>query len=66
MTRVKVSVEDLLADGGDWEAFGNLSGEEVMVLAESEPDTLPKRLRQICSSLSVLLVLIIQLTFIIL
>jgi putative transcriptional regulator len=41
MTRVKVSAEDLMKDEGDWEAFDDLSDEEVLALAESDPDAPP-------------------------
>ncbi|HRQ36859.1 MAG TPA: helix-turn-helix domain-containing protein [Chloroflexota bacterium] len=41
ITRVKVSAEDFGKDEGDWEAFDNLSDEEVLALAESDPDALP-------------------------
>jgi putative transcriptional regulator len=41
ITRVKVSVEDLLTDEGNWEDFDNLSDEEVLALAESDPDAPP-------------------------
>jgi putative transcriptional regulator len=41
IARVKVSAEDLMEDEGDWEAFDNLSDEEVLALAESDPDAPP-------------------------
>jgi hypothetical protein len=40
-TRVQVSAEDLMVDEGDWKAFDNLSDEEVLALAESDPDAPP-------------------------
>ena len=41
ITWVKVSAEDLMKDEGDWEAFDDLSDEEVVALAESDPDAPP-------------------------
>ena len=41
ITRVKVSAGDLVNDEGNWEAFDNLSDEEVLALAESDPDAPP-------------------------
>jgi hypothetical protein len=40
-TRVQVSAEDLMEDKSDWEMFDNLSDEEVLALAESDPDAPP-------------------------
>jgi putative transcriptional regulator len=44
MTKVKVSAEDLMEDKGDWKAFDNLSDEEVLALAENDPDAPPTSL----------------------
>ena len=41
IARVKVSAEDMMKDEGDWEVFDNLSDEEVLALAESDPDAPP-------------------------
>jgi putative transcriptional regulator len=41
ITKVKVSADDLVEAEGDWEAFDNLSDEEVLALAGSDADAPP-------------------------
>lgn len=44
ITRVKVSAEDLAKEADDWEAFDLLSDEDVLALAEHDPDAPPTSL----------------------
>lgn len=44
ITRVKISAENFVKDEGNWEAFDNLSDEEVLALAASDPDAPPTSL----------------------
>lgn len=41
ITKVKVTVEDLMKDDSNWEAFDNLSDEEGLILAWNDPDAPP-------------------------